>query len=393
MKLTNKLSGYFSQSSSSTSKQGLTLQGLLFCILFYAVYAVLRNTQANLENLGIESGFGFLSREAGLPIGDTLLEYSPLYSYAYAFLIGVLNTLFVCALAIIFATILGVTIGVARISTNWLVAKLAAIYVETIRNIPLLLTLLFIYFVFLNSLPSPKASFSPINGFFLTKRGFFMPKPLLEEGIGIVFFAAIISIVLALLFNAWAKAYHTRTGQPLPRATLTIVIVIIPVAIAYFGAGSPISWELSELKGFNFKGGVALKPEFLSLFFGLVLYTAAYIGENVRSGLESVAKGQLEAANALGIPAGVTTRSILLPQALRVTIPATTNDYASLVKNSSLAIAIGYPEMVSIGGTIIGQNGQAIEIIAMWMAVYLTINLIISVLMNWLNSSVQIVER
>jgi general L-amino acid transport system permease protein len=279
------------------------------------------------------------------------------------------------------------------VSQNWLLAKVAAIYVETLRNLPLLLTLFFVYTVVLASLPHPRESIELIEGVFLSKRGFYVPRPLAEEGFSVFMLSAFIALVLGLVFWRWAKNYKKRTGISVPGFWGGLAIVIALSGLAFFATGQPIGSDLPVYKGFNFKGGLAMKPEFASLLIGLVLYTAAYIGENVRSGIQSVQTGQIEAANALGVSSGIVTRMVLLPQALRVTIPATTNDYASLVKNSSLAVAIGYPDMVSIGGTIIGQNGQAIEIIGMWMAVYLSINLIISVVMNFVNARVQIAER
>lgn len=371
----------------------LLLQGAVLAGVIGVAYILFANTQENLEIRGIESGFDFLWHEAGLPIGDSLIDYDPTRGYGYAFLVGVLNTLLVSALAIIFATILGILVGVARVSNNWLLSKSAAIYVETLRNLPLLLTLFFVYTVVLAALPHPREAIELAEGYYLSKRGVYLPRPLAEDGFAVFMVAAAIALVLAVIFWRWARNYKTRTGTSVPGFWGALAIFTILCTLAFVASDRPISSELPVYKGFNFKGGLALKPEFAALLIGLVLYTAAFIGENVRSGIQSVQAGQIEAANALGVSKSVVTRLVLLPQALRVTIPATTNDYASLVKNSSLAVAIGYPDMVSIGGTIIGQNGQAIEIIAMWMAVYLTINLVISLVMNVLNARVQIVER
>ncbi|MCZ4352515.1 ABC transporter permease subunit [Roseovarius aestuarii] len=368
-------------------------QGAVLALVMGIVYVLFSNTQENLALRGIESGFDFLGKEAGLPIGDSLIDYDPTRGYGYAFLVGILNTLFVSVLAIIFSTILGVFVGIARVSQNWLLAKVAAIYVETLRNLPLLLTLFFIYSVVLAALPHPRAALELVEGVYLSKRGFYLPRPLAEDGFVIFFIAALVAFALGLAFWRWAVIHKLRTGTSVPGFWGGIGIFVVLTGLAYVLTGRPVGSELPVYAGFNFKGGIAMKPEFASLLIGLVLYTAAYIGENVRSGIQSVQAGQIEAANALGVSSGVVTRMVLLPQALRVTIPATTNDYASLVKNSSLAVAIGYPDMVSIGGTIIGQNGQAVEIIAMWMAVYLTINLIISMGMNFVNARVQLAER
>ena len=384
----NKAAGF-----SVSSIGSIVLQGGVLALVIGIAYIVFANTQKNLEIRGIESGFAFLWREAGLPIGDSLIDYDPSRGYGYAFLVGVLNTLLVSALAIIFSTILGIIVGVSRVSNNWLLSKVAAIYVETLRNLPLLLTLFFVYTVVLASLPHPKEAIELAEGFYFSKRGLYIPRPLAQEGFELFAIAALVAFVLAIIFWKWAKNYKKRTGRFVSGFWGGLGIFTVLCALAYFATGRPISSEIPVYEGFNFNGGLALKPEFASLLIGLVLYTAAFIGENVRSGIQSVQSGQIEAANALGVTKGVVTRHVLLPQALRVTIPATTNDYASLVKNSSLAVAIGYPDMVSVGGTIIGQNGQAIEIIAMWMAVYLTINLVISLTMNIVNARVQIVER
>lgn len=368
-------------------------QAVVLALAFGLVYVLFTNTQKNLALKGIESGFAFLDQDAGIPIGDSLIDYDPTRGYGYAFFVGVLNTLFVSCLGIIAATILGVFVGVARVSHNWLLAKIAAIYVETLRNLPLLLILFFVYSVVLASLPHPRDAITLIDGAYLSKRGLNLPRPLAEAGFTLFITAALSAFALGVAFWRWAIGYKRRTGTSVPGFWGGVGIFLALTSLAFVISGRPIGSDLPVYSGFNFKGGLTMKPEFVSLMIGLVLYTAAYIGENVRSGLQSVEAGQIEAANALGVPSGVVTRLVLLPQALRVTIPATTNDYTSLVKNSSLAVAIGYPDMVSIGGTIIGQNGQAVEVIAMWMAVYLTINLIVSIGMNALNSRVQITER
>lgn len=371
----------------------LLLQAVVLGVVLAVFVLLFRNTQANLDAKGIESGFAFLDKQAGLPIGDSLIAYDPGRSYGRAFLVGILNTLLVSAIAIVLATILGVFVGLARVSHNWLLAKVSAVYVETLRNLPLLLTLFFTYSVVLSSLPHPRDPISPIDGVYLTNRGFYLPRPIAQDGFGLFLTAVLIGIVVAIGVWKWSVSYKRRTGRNVRGFWIGLGAFASISALAFLASGRPLELELSVYKGFNFKGGLSLKPEFAALLFGLVIYTAAYIGENVRSGIQSVHGGQIEAANALGVSSGHISRMVLLPQALRVTIPATTNDYASLVKNSSLAVAIGYPDMVSIGGTIIGQNGQAIEIIAMWMAVYLTINLVVSLGMNAVNARVQLVER
>jgi general L-amino acid transport system permease protein len=376
----------------SRRASGFLLQGAVTAGVIYLGYLLFLNTQANLAARNIASGFGFFSSEAGLPISNTLLPYTPADTYGYAFLIGVVNTLYVASLGIFAATTLGVLIGVARVSGNWLVSKLAEIYVETLRNIPLLLLLFFSYSVILASLPSPRNSIHPFFGCFLNNRGLYLPKPIFLEGFQWVAMALVLGLAVVFVFSRWADRYRDRTGVLIPVGWIGAGILIGLPTIAFIATGVPVRWEGAELKGFNFAGGMVLRPEFTALMFGLVLYTAAFIGENVRSGIQAVDIGQLEAARSFGVDNGVIMRRVILPQALRIIIPATTNDYTSLVKNSSLAVAIGYPDMVSVGGTIIGQNDQAIEIIGLWMAVYLAINLIISFLMNWVNSRIQLKE-
>ncbi len=371
----------------------LVLQAAVIGIIFYAANGLLSTTQANLEARNIASGFGFLSLESGMPISNSLLPYSPADSYGYAFLIGIVNTLYVAFLGIVLATILGIVIGVARVSGNWLISKLAEIYVEVLRNIPLLLLLFFTYSIVLAALPIPRKSLIPFQGFFLNNRGIYLPRPLPDQGFFIVCLAVLAGCVAAFLIHRYAVRVHRETGRIIHSFTLGIVAIVTMPTIAWWLTGGPLSWEFAVLKGFNFRGGLVIRPEFSALMTGLVLYTAAFIGENVRSGIQSVGIGQINSSKALGLPPGLTMRKVILPQALRVIIPATTNDYTSLVKNSSLAVAIGYPDMVSIGGTIIGQNDQAIEVIAVWMAVYMTINLVISMIMNWLNAKVQLIGR
>ncbi len=371
----------------------LVLQAAVIGIIFYAANGLLSTTQANLEARNIASGFGFLSLESGMPISNSLLPYSPADSYGYAFLIGIFNTLYVAFLGIVLATILGIVIGVARVSGNWLISKLAEIYVEVLRNIPLLLVLFFTYSIVLAALPIPRKSLIPFQGFFLNNRGIYLPRPLPDQGFFIVCLAVLAGCVAAFLIHRYAVRVHRETGRIIHSFTLGIVAIVTMPTIAWWLTGGPLSWEFAVLKGFNFRGGLVIRPEFSALMTGLVLYTAAFIGENVRSGIQSVGIGQINSSKALGLPPGLTMRKVILPQALRVIIPATTNDYTSLVKNSSLAVAIGYPDMVSIGGTIIGQNDQAIEVIAVWMAVYMTINLVISMIMNWLNAKVQLIGR
>ncbi|WP_300669573.1 ABC transporter permease subunit [Desulfoluna sp.] len=368
--------------------QFLVMGGILwFCHLLFV------NTQANLSARNIASGFGFLAYEAGMPISDALLPYTPADSYGYAFFIGVVNTLYVSAISIVLATLIGVMVGVARVSSNWLVAKLAEIYVEVLRNIPLLLILFFTYGVVLAALPAPRQSLHWGTGLFLNNRGIYFPRLIPETGFFMIPVAFVLGLIAAVILHRKAVDLRRKTGRALPSIRIGLALALGLPLLTSLLLGMPAELNMPVLQGFNFAGGAVIRPEFCALLIGLVLYTAAFIAENVRSGIQSVPRGQLDAAQALGLPNGLIMRRVVLPQALRVTIPATTNDYASLVKNSSLAVAIGYPDMVSVGGTIIGQNDQAIEIIVMWMAVYLFINLIISLAMNGLNARVQLIGR
>ena len=369
------------------------VQLLVVAAVLTAGYMLFVTTQENLEARNIQSGFTFLGHESGFPIGDSLISFESTDSYGRAFLVGVINTFYVSILSITLATVVGIVMGVAQVSGNWLVARLAEIYVEVLRNVPLLLTLLFVYGVVLAGLPAVRQSFELFEGGYLNQRGLYLPRPLFLDGFGFVAAAAAIAVIAAAVLIVWARRHHALTGVALPSVRIGLGMAVgLPLA-AYFLAGAPLDWDLPVLKSFNFKGGLVFRPEFVALLAGLVIYRGAFIAENVRAGILAVGKGQREAAAAVGLAPGRTMQLVVLPQALRTIIPTTTNDYASLVKDSSLAVAIGYPDMVSVGGTMIGQNGQAIEVIGMWMAIYLTINLFVSLLMNWANLKAQLVDR
>ena len=385
----------FSLSGSAgwSSLLHIAIQGAVVGGVAFLAYTLFHNTQANLEARNIASGFGFMSVEGGLPINDVLLPYHPSDTYGYAFLLGVLNTLYVALLGIVLSTVIGVVAGCARVSSNWLVSRLATVYVEVLRNVPLLLTLFFSYTVVLASLPHPRQSLHPLPGVFLNNRGIYLPDPVPQAGFWFVLAALALALAGAFVVFRISGKRRDATGQGLPTGRIVLGLVVGLPGLAWLLAPEVMDFRFAELAGFNFKGGMVMRPEFTALMVGLVLYTATFIAENVRSGIQSVKKGQTEAAESLGLKPRLIMRKIILPQALRVSIPATTNDYTSLVKNSSLAVAIGYPDMVSVGGTIIGQNDQAIEIIGLWMAVYLAINLVISMAMNYANARVQVMER
>jgi len=374
--------------------RALLFQALLICAVVGFFAYIGTNTIHNLEQRGITTGFAFLKQKAGFGITQHLIPYTENSTYGRTFVVGLLNTLLVSGLGIICATILGFIVGVARLSSNWLLSKLAGVYIETFRNLPLLLQIFFWYFAVLRTLPSARQSLHLGNSFFLNIRGVYLPRPIFEAGFGMVTAAIVLAIVGSYLLYRWAKKRQEQTGEQFPVfLTATAAIFILPL-IAYFAAGQPLKWEYPELHGFNFRGGITVIPELAALLVALSVYTASLIAEIVRSGILSVSHGQTEAAYALGLWPGKTLRLVIIPQAMRVIIPQMTSQYLNLVKNSSLATAIGYPDLVAVfAGTTLNQAGQAIEIIAMTMAVYLTISLLISMFMNWYNARSQLKER
>ncbi|CCN84083.1 General L-amino acid transport system permease protein aapQ [Vibrio nigripulchritudo SFn27] len=357
-------------------------------------YTIINNALSNLDARGIATGFDFLSQEAGFGIGLTLIEYDETFSYGRTFVVGLLNTALVSVLGIIVATVLGFFVGIARLSSNWLVSRIAAVYIEVFRNVPLLLQIFFWYFAVLQALPSPRQSISLGEAIFLNVRGLYMPSPVFEDGSGIIFVALIAGIIATIVISVWAKNKQKLTGQQTPVGLIGFGLIVGLPFIAYLLAGMPISAEYPVLKGFNFRGGVSILPELAALLIALSVYTASFIAEIVRSGINAVSHGQTEAAMALGLPRSKTLKLVVIPQALRIIIPPLTSQYLNLTKNSSLAMAIGYPDLVSVfAGTTLNQTGQAIEIIAMTMAVYLTLSLVTSALMNIYNRKVALVER
>ncbi len=362
-------------------------------VIAFGIY-ISNNTTANLERQGISSGFGFLDTTAGFGIITHLIEYTEESTYGRAFWVGLINTLLIAAMGIVLATILGVFIGISRLSKNWLVSLLATVYIEVIRNIPLLLQIFFWYFAVLRALPSPKQSIQLADVFFFNNRGLYSPAPLYEPGFWLIMVALLVAIIGSLILARWAHQRQERTGQQFHTFYASLGIILGLPLLAAVVTGFPISWEYPALKGFNFQGGLVIIPEFIALLLALSIYTASFIAEAVRAGIQAVSHGQTEAANALGLKTGLTLRLVILPQALRVIIPPLTSQYLNLTKNSSLAAAIAYPELVSVfTGTVLNQTGQAVEIIAITMAVYLSISLSISLFMNWYNKKMALVER
>ncbi|WP_110669483.1 amino acid ABC transporter permease [Salinicola halophilus] len=374
--------------------RALIVQIVLFLALAIFIGFLVHNTLANLDARGINTGFDFLDRRAGFSIPQTLIEYTSNSSYGRTFVIGLLNTLLVSAMGIVLATVLGFLIGIARLSPNWLLARLATVYVETFRNIPLLVQILFWYYAVLRALPSPRQSLSLFDTFFFNVRGVVMPDPQPLPGFTATVWALLLAVVATVAFAVWAKRRQSRTGQALPVYWIGAgVIVGVPLA-AFLLTGAPLEWTIPEMAGFNFRGGVNILPELVALWLALSIYTAAFIAEIVRSGILSVSQGQTEAARSLSLPGAITLRKIVIPQAMRVIVPQMTSQYLNLIKNSSLATAIGYPDIVAVfAGTTLNQTGQAIEIIAMTMAVYLVISLTVSFLMNLYNARTLMKER
>lgn len=374
--------------------RAILFQVIAIAALVFFFYSIVNNALSNLESRGIATGLGFLNQEAGFGIGLSLVEYDETHTYGRTFIVGLLNTALVSILGILFATVLGFTMGIARLSSNWLISRCAAVYIETFRNIPLLLQIFFWYFAVLQALPSPRQSLSLGESIFLNVRGLFFPGPIFEEGSNLIGMAVIIAIVFIIFLSKWAKNKQTLTGQQTPLLRYSLLALIGLPTIAYFISGMPISIDYPELKGFNFKGGISIIPELAALVVALSVYTASFIAEIVRSGINAVDHGQTEAAMALGLPRNKTLKLVVIPQAMRIIIPPLTSQYLNLTKNSSLAMAIGYPDLVSVfAGTTLNQTGQAIEIITMTMAVYLTLSLLTSFLMNIYNSKVALVER
>ena len=366
---------------------------LLIAVIGFGSY-IFSNTAANLENQGINTGFGFLETTAGFGIITYLIEYSETSSYGRAFFVSLINTLLVAFSGIVAATIIGVIVGVARLSKNWLISRLAMVYVEIFRNIPLLLQIFFWYGAILRPLPGPKNSINFADGVFINNRGVYLPSAEYGDGFMLVIAAFAAAFAGIFFLKRWAKQRQESTGQQFPTFYAGLGLLIGLPFLALIVTGFPVTYILPELKGFNFVGGTVITPEFVALWLSLSIYTASFIAEIVRAGIMAVSHGQTEAARALGVKASPTLRLVVLPQALRVIIPPLSSQYLNLTKNSSLATAIGYPDLVSVfTGTVLNQTGQAVEIISITMAVYLSISLGISMFMNWYNSKMALVER
>jgi general L-amino acid transport system permease protein len=373
--------------------RSLVAQALALIIIGWTGYEIFVNTQANLSRLNKTFGFDFLNRSAGFDVITSLIPYSSSSSYGTALWVGFWNTLLVAVLGIIFATILGFVIGTMRLSKNWLVSAVATFYIETIRNIPLLLQIFIWYQLVLKPLPGPKQAINLFNSVFISNRGVIMPMPIFGNGIGVALGFLVAGIAVSVVLLYWAKRKQEQTGQRFPAWPVSFALVVLAPVVGLLLEGWPLSFNYPELAGFNFKGGMTLIPELLALLAALSIYTASFIAEVVRAGILAVSKGQSEASNALGLSHGLTLRLVVIPQAMRVIIPPLASQYLNLTKNSSLAVAIGYPDLVAMGGTVINQSGKAIEIVMIWMAVYLSLSLLTSGFMNWFNFRMRLVER
>lgn len=381
--------------------RGLFYQGLLIAILVAVGYFIVTNTIANLERQNISSGWGFLENTAGFGIIQALVPYAETSSYGRAIYVGFLNTLLVAAIGIFIATILGFVMGIARLSNNWVINRIAYWYVEFIRNVPLLLQIFFWYFAVLRAVPDKRSKWSLFDTFHLNIAGLRGPAPIYEPGSEVIGWALVIGLIATFVIKRWAKIRQDATGQQFPMFWTGLGLIVGLPVLAFFVMGGPISLEYPVFnetgpmlrRGFELGTGFNLIPEFLALTLALSIYTAAFIAEIVRAGIQAVAHGQTEAASALGLRKGPTLRLVIIPQAMRVIIPPLTSQYLNLTKNSSLAVAIAFPDLVSVGGTVLNQTGQAVEIIAIWMMVYLSLSLLTSMFMNWYNQRMALVER
>lgn len=374
--------------------RGILFQLLTVIGLVAFLWYIGSNTVANIEQRGIQTGFGFMNGTSGFGIDQSPIAYTEEDTHGRVFIVGLLNTIIIAFVGIVLATMVGLVIGVLRLSNNWLIAKLAKAYVDFFRNIPLLLQILFWYNVVLRAMPSPKQSYSFFDTIFINNRGLYFPLP----EYNVTFFTMLASLFIALFasiaLNTWANRRKEATGEDVTVFPFAIGMFIFFPILAYFIGGAHLNFSFPELRGFNFKGGKTLSPEFLALTFALTIYTATFIAEAVRSGIAAVSHGQKEAAASMGFSPYQSLKLVVLPQAIRIAIPPIINQYLNLIKNSSLATAVGYPEIVTVfAGTSLNQVGQAIEIISMTMLVYLVISLVVSALLNWFNHKMKIKER
>lgn len=367
---------------------------LVVGLLFWLVWEGVSNTAQNLRQAGIASGFGFLDQKAGFDVSLSFIKYTRDSTYFQAYLVGLINTLVMTALCIVTSTIVGFMAAILRLSPNWLMSRLAGVYIEIARNIPLILLILFVYLALLSPLPGPRQALNLGNLFFLSNRGLTIPWPVWHEGAMHIVLACGVAIASCLGVHLWAKKRQRESGQSFPTGTLCTVLLAGLPLLALWWNTSALTWDVPHLAGFNFTGGLTILPEFLALCVAMTIYMGAFIGENIRSGILAVPHGQIEAAKALGLRPGEVMRLVIIPQALRVIIPPVASQYLTLAKNISLGVVIGYPDIISVfAGTTLNQTGQAVEVIAITMLTYLLISLFISALMLWYEKAVAIKER
>jgi general L-amino acid transport system permease protein len=373
--------------------RAILYQILTAAFVAFLGYYLISNVQSNMEKQSIASGFGFLQKEAAFEIGETPIEYSAADTYGRALVVGVLNTLKVSLVGMVLTTILGTVIGVCTLSSNWLLNRLGNIYVEVFQNVPVLLQLFFFYALFYEIFPGPRQALNPITGVFITNRGVDFPVMAADPAWSLMGVFFLVAIVITWLVNRWAVKRQERSGQQFPMFWVGLGILLSLPLVAWILSGAPTQMDVPELKGFNFQGGRNISPEFSALLVGLVLYTASFIAQIVRAGIQSISHGQTEAAMSIGLKPALVLKLVIFPQALRVIVPPLTSQLLNLTKNSSLAVAIGYPDFVQVAGTTINQTGQAVEGVALMMLVYLTFSLLTSAFMNWYNKKIKIVER
>jgi general L-amino acid transport system permease protein len=373
--------------------RSVAVQIIIVVAVVFGAYYLYANAVANLAKLGKTFGYEFWNRTAGFDIIQSLIPFSSDSSYGTAIITGFLNTLLVAILGIIFATTIGFFVGIMRLSKNWLVSKIAMVYIETVRNVPLLLQLFVWYKVVLAPLPDSKQALNLGDSFFLSKKGLNIPLPIFSSGSWMAIVGLIAGVVAAIFLRRWAVARQTATGQMFPHLSVGILIVLLSPFIGLLLAGWPVMLDYPVAGNFGFRGGATVVPEFIAMLVGISVYTGSFIAEIVRSGIQAVSHGQTEAASALGIRQNLTTRLVIIPQAMRIIIPPLASQYLNLTKNSSLGVAIAYPELVSTGGTVLNQTGKAIEVVLIWMVVYLSLSLLTSLFMNWFNSRMKLVER
>ena len=373
--------------------RGIVTQVVVFVALVVFVYWIVDNTVENLRRANIASGFAFLGGRAGFDVSESLISFSSDSTFGRALLVGFLNTLLVAGLGILTATIIGFVVGIGRLSSNWLIRKICTVYVEVFRNIPPLLVIFFWYFGVLSALPEPRESTGLGFGIFVNNRGAYFSRPVWGDGSWLIPVALVVAIAMSVFVATAARRRQAQTGQQFPVFLTSLALIVGLPLLAFLVTGMPVTFELPTKGTFNVVGGASVTPQFMSLYLALSFYTASFIAEIVRAGILGVSRGQTEASYALGLRPGQALRLVVIPQAMRIVIPPLTSQYLNLTKNSSLAVAVGFPDLVAIGGTILNQTGQSVEIVAIWMVVYLGLSLSTSVFMNWFNARMALVER